>query len=53
MRGDATWLTMDIRWTTAIPCPLKVVGNTLEKMVTLISFDQITSTENWNPVFMA
>ena len=53
MNGVATRPTIDIRWITAIPCPLKVVGNTLENMVTLNSFGQITSTENWNPVFMA
>ena len=53
MRGDATWLTMDMRWTTAIPCPLSVVGSTWEGKVSLIGFAQITSTENWKPVFMA
>ena len=46
MRGDATWLIMDIRWTTAIPCPLKVVGSTWQYEVSLIGFAQITSTEN-------
>ena len=28
MKGDAIRLTIDIRWTTAMPWPLRVVGKT-------------------------